>query len=43
MRPGTSDKTYTVEEYIQHEWKAEKRSEFINGQLFEMPGGKRYK
>lgn len=40
MRAGTSDRVYTVEEYIQHEWKAERRSEFINGQLFEMPGEK---
>ncbi len=40
MRTVTSDKTYTVEEYIQHEWSAPRRSEFINGQLFEMPGEK---
>ncbi len=40
MRTVTSDKTYTVEEYIMHEWTAEARSEFINGQLFEMPGEK---
>ena len=26
------------EEYIQHELKSERRSEYINGQLFEMPG-----
>ena len=40
MRNITDDKIYTVEEYIQHEWTAERRSEFINGQLFEMPGEK---
>ncbi len=31
----------TVEEYIQFELKAECRHEYINGQLFEMPGEKR--
>ena len=30
----------TVEEYIQHELQAEVRHEYINGQLFEMPGEK---
>ncbi len=40
MRFVTSDKIYSVEEYIQHEWSALARSEFINGQLFEMPGEK---
>lgn len=40
MRTATSDNVFTVEEYIQHELKAEIRSEFINGQLFEMPGEK---
>jgi Uma2 family endonuclease len=40
MRTGTSEKIFTVEEYIQHEWTAPVRSEFINGQLFEMPGEK---
>ncbi|MCW3107847.1 MAG: hypothetical protein JWQ09_2353 [Segetibacter sp.] len=40
MRPGTSDKIFTVEEYIQHELKSEVRNEFINGQLFEMAGEK---
>ncbi len=40
MRTVTSDKIYTVEEYIRHEWTAPARSEFINGQLFEMPGEK---
>ncbi len=28
-------------DYIQHELKAERRSEYINGQLFEMPGEKK--
>jgi len=40
MRTVTSDKIYTVDEYIRHEWTAPARSEFINGQLFEMPGEK---
>ncbi len=40
MRTVTSDKTYTVEEYLRNEWTAPARSEFINGQLFEMPGEK---
>lgn len=40
MRIGASDKTYTVEEYIQHELKSAVRSEFINGQLYEMAGEK---
>jgi Uma2 family endonuclease len=40
MRAGTSNKMYTVEEYIKHEWTAPVRNEFINGQLFEMPGEK---
>lgn len=40
MRVDTSDKKYTVEEYIQHELKSQVRSEFINGQLFEMAGEK---
>lgn len=30
----------TVEEYIRHELKAERRSEYVNGHLFEMPGEK---
>src|ERR1051325_1180201 len=30
----------TVEEYIQYELTAERRHEYINGQLFEMPGEK---
>jgi Uma2 family endonuclease len=40
MRNAVDDKIYTVEEYIQFEWKSERRHEFINGQLFEMPGEK---
>ena len=40
MRAGTSDKIFTVEEYIQHELRSPLRSEFINGQLFEMAGEK---
>ncbi len=40
MRVDTTDKKYTVEEYIQHELKSPVRSEFINGQLFEMAGEK---
>lgn len=33
-------KLMSVEEYIQYELKSERRHEFINGQLFEMPGEK---
>lgn len=40
MRIGSLNRTFTVDEYIQHELIAERRSEFINGQLFEMPGEK---
>lgn len=40
MRIDTLNKKFTVEEYIQHELKSEVRSEFINGQLFEMAGEK---
>jgi Uma2 family endonuclease len=40
MRTGSLNKIFTVEEYIQHEWTAPARNEFINGQLFEMPGEK---
>jgi Uma2 family endonuclease len=40
MRARVSDKIFTVEEYIQHELKSPVRSEFINGQLFEMAGEK---
>ncbi|HEX8316652.1 MAG TPA: Uma2 family endonuclease, partial [Flavisolibacter sp.] len=36
----TSSSPLTVEEYIQLELKSEKRHEFINGQLIEMPGEK---
>ncbi len=32
--------TLTAEEYIQHEYSAERRSEYINGQLFIMPAEK---
>jgi Uma2 family endonuclease len=40
MRPGTSNRIYTVEEYIRYELRSQVRSEFINGQLFEMVGEK---
>lgn len=40
MRGAISDKIFSVEEYIEHEWTATRRSEFINGQLFEMAGEK---
>ena len=40
MRTAESDKIFTVEEYIQYELKSERRHEFINGQLFEIPGEK---
>jgi Uma2 family endonuclease len=40
MRVQTSDKRYTVEEYIHHELKSQIRSEFIDGQLYEMAGEK---
>jgi Uma2 family endonuclease len=40
MKALVTDKILTVEEYIHHELKAERRSEYINGQLFEMPGEK---
>jgi len=40
MKALVTDKILTVEEYIQHELKAEHRSEYINGQLFEMTGEK---
>lgn len=41
MRTAAGDKIYTVEEYIQYELTtSERRHEFINGQLFEMPGEK---
>lgn len=40
MQTNTSNKMFSVEEYIRHEWTAPFRSEFINGQLFEMSGQK---
>jgi|GEM_PF-701427 len=40
MRVVESDRIFTVEEYIQHELHAERRSDFINGQLYPMPGEK---
>jgi Uma2 family endonuclease len=40
MRNAVDGKTYTVEEYIRFEWQSERRHEFINGKLFEMPGEK---
>ena len=40
MRTAESDKIFTLEEYIQYELASERRHEFINGQLFEMPGEK---
>ncbi len=40
MRNAVNDKIYTVEEYIQYEFRSERRHEFINGQLFEMAGEK---
>jgi Uma2 family endonuclease len=40
MRVSDSNKIFTDEEYIQHELKSQVRSEFINGQLFEMAGEK---
>ena len=40
MRNAVDDKIYSVEEYIQFEWKSEQRHEFINGKLFERPGEK---
>jgi Uma2 family endonuclease len=40
MHVESKDKIYTVEEYVEHELKSAVRSEFINGQLFEMAGEK---
>jgi Uma2 family endonuclease len=40
MKQAISDKIFSVEEYIQYEWTSERPHEFINGQLFEMPGEK---
>ena len=37
---STSTAPLTVEEYIRLELQSEKRHEFINGQLIEMPGEK---
>ncbi len=40
MGEATQQATMTVEEYIESEWKSEVRHEYINGQLFEIPGEK---
>ncbi|MDB5247075.1 MAG: hypothetical protein JWQ40_1469 [Segetibacter sp.] len=40
MQVENKDKIYTVEEYVEHELKSAVRSEFVNGQLFEMAGEK---
>ena len=40
MQLETNKRVYTVDEYIQHELKSAVRSEFVNGQLFEMSGEK---
>ncbi|MEP7267709.1 MAG: Uma2 family endonuclease [Saprospiraceae bacterium] len=40
MRTAISNRVFSIDEYIQHEWVAERKHEFINGQLFEMPGEK---
>ena len=40
MRQAAVGPVMTVEAYIQHELKGDVRHEFINGQLFEMPGEK---
>ena len=40
MQLATINKTFTVAEYIQYEWTAQQRHEFINGQLFTMAGEK---
>src|SRR5438874_227908 len=40
MRTALNDKIFTVEEYIKYELTSERRHEYINGQLFEMPGEK---
>jgi Uma2 family endonuclease len=40
MRTAANDRIFTVEEYIKKELTSERRHEFINGQLFEMPGEK---
>ena len=40
MKTAIDKKKYSVEEYIQYELTANERHEFINGQLFAMPGEK---
>ena len=40
MRTAANDRIFTVEEYIQNELTSERKHEFVNGQLFEMPGEK---
>jgi Uma2 family endonuclease len=40
MKPPSKDKVFTVEEYIRHEWTAERPSDFIDGLLYEIPGAK---
>lgn len=40
MKQATSNKIFSVEEYIQFECTSGNKHEFINGQLFEMPGEK---
>jgi len=40
MRTAANDRIFTVEEYIKNELTSERRHEFVNGQLFEMPGEK---
>ena len=40
MHIESKNKIYSVEEYIEHELKSAVRSEFINGQLYEMAGEK---
>ena len=40
MHIESKNKIYSVEEYIEHELKSNVRSEFINGQLYEMAGEK---
>jgi Uma2 family endonuclease len=40
MKPVAANELFTVEAYIAYEWTAQQRHEFINGQLFEMPGEK---
>lgn len=40
MKQVNIDKLFSVEEYIQYEWTSQERHEFINGNLFKMPGEK---